>query len=529
MAEHDKQLDSATPNCCKAIPADATVRGRLLEMVRLWCAKHEPVAPLTLNQLRNAAKEILEIGLFSSEYDKYVIVLLNNQAWMQHIAGVAFNRRLLLLPRCLRDTDCPAEMDQFGLLCRHCGKCPISGLQKKAEQLGYVVLVAEGSPIVMSLIRSGKVDALIGVSCMNSLEEMFPIMTASAVPGIAIPLFNDGCKNTSVDLEYLNSIIELSSNQNFQLPDINLISRAVEHWFHHENFEQVFGKVQSSTEHIAYRWMAENGKRRRPVLTAAAAAALLDNSILEDKTLQKLAIAMECFHKASLIHDDIEDNDDMRYQQESMHIRHGLAIALNAGDLLLGEGYRLIAECDLDPACKNKILLIASQGHRMLCVGQGRELYWRKSPCALTVEQTIEIFRYKTSPAFNVALQSGALFADADDNLCQWLSQYCDHLGIAYQIQDDLEDQFDNGQSPSILAAIAYENACDKNKAIIESHLKSFSVVPATIIASTRATDKAGDLLDYHKNMAIEALSNLSDTRLKTLLRRMIARVFDDD
>ena len=59
--------------------------------------------------------------------------------------------------------------------------------------------------------------------------------------------------------------------------------------------------------------------------------------------LRKVAVAVECFHKASLIHDDIEDNDAQRYGETTLHEEHGVAVALNVGDLLIGEGYRLLA------------------------------------------------------------------------------------------------------------------------------------------------------------------------------------------
>ena len=57
----------------------------------------------------------------------------------------------------------------------------------------------------------------------------------------------------------------------------------------------------------------------------------------------RAAIAVECFHKASLVHDDIQDKDEERYGQPTVHARYGEAMAINIGDLLLGEGYRLLA------------------------------------------------------------------------------------------------------------------------------------------------------------------------------------------
>ena len=61
-------------------------------------------------------------------------------------------------------------------------------LQAEAERLGYAVLCAEGSAIVMAIIQTGKIDAIVGVSCLSVLEKAFPYMESAAIPGIAILL-----------------------------------------------------------------------------------------------------------------------------------------------------------------------------------------------------------------------------------------------------------------------------------------------------------------------------------------------------
>src|SRR5205823_902010 len=80
--------------------------------------------------------------------------------------------------------------------------------------------------------------------------------------------------------------------------------------------------------------------------------------------LRKVAIAVECFHKASLIHDDIEDDDAERYGKQTLDTEHGVAVALNVGDLLLGEGYRLLASLDTNSNIRSEILRAAAEGHR---------------------------------------------------------------------------------------------------------------------------------------------------------------------
>src|SRR5438270_1861910 len=166
------------------------------------------------------------------------------------------------------------------------------------------------------------------------------------------------------------------------------------------------GNAEGETERIARQWLGRAGKRWRPFLTVAAFQALRDNpgqALPED--LRKIAVAVECFHKASLIHDDIEDGDSLRYGEKTLHEEHGIAVALNVGDLLIGEGYRLIAACQASAAQKAEMLLVASQGQRQLCQGQGAELFWARNPQPMTSLQVLDIFRQKTAPAFEVALR----------------------------------------------------------------------------------------------------------------------------
>ena len=107
----------------------------------------------------------------------------------------------------------------------------IDDLKSQAEQLGYAVLVAEGSPVVMSLIEAGRIEAVIGASCLSVLERVYPYMEAGAVPGIAIPLLQDGCANTSVDLEWLWEAIYQTTEDQTQRFNLDALHRQVNDWF----------------------------------------------------------------------------------------------------------------------------------------------------------------------------------------------------------------------------------------------------------------------------------------------------------
>jgi geranylgeranyl pyrophosphate synthase len=262
--------------------------------------------------------------------------------------------------------------------------------------------------------------------------------------------------------------------------------------------------------------------------------------------LRKLAVAVECFHKASLIHDDIEDADSSRYDRQTLHIAHGVPVALNVGDLLLGEGYRLIAECRCASGRKVEMFRAAAQGHRTLCLGQGAELCWSREPSPLSSAEVLDIFRRKTAPAFEVALHLGATLAGAGENVHEVLSRYSEALGIAYQIRDDLDD-FHDGQTgqadrkgdahvdrPNIVLAVATETAEGDDRRRLEDVWRRRSTFQqhwaelAGFFERTGVVARTSELMESYKQLAAGCLGRLDNPSLKGLLRRVITRIFND-
>lgn len=440
----------------KNIPQTLLQRTRILQAVRHYVAEHNPVPPLPADQLKEHADLLVAQLQCDPIYRDYVGVLLNNEMWREPLASVPFERRLLLLPKCLRvESKCPAPFDELGLLCKQCGLCSIQDLQLEAERLGYAVLVAEGSAIVMSLIQTGKIEAIVGVSCISVLERAFPYMEAAAIPGVAIPLLQDDCIDTTVDLEWIWDYIHLTGEDQTRRLDLGALREEVEGWFNPVSLATLMGMEEGDAESIGREWLMRDGKRWRPFLAVAAFQALCqDTSRPLPEDLKKIAVAVECFHKASLIHDDIEDNDAMRYGEKTLHEQHGVPVALNVGDLLIGEGYRLIGACQASAEQKAAMLMVAAEGQRQLCRGQGAELHWTRQPSALTSLEVLDMFRRKTAPAFEVALRLGALYAgvDAHEEVVDVLRTFSEALGIAYQIRDDLSDLGEQGR-PTISPA----------------------------------------------------------------------------
>ena len=543
IPKHVVQQRVRTPK--KNIPQTTVERNHILHVVRNYVAEFNPVPPLPTEELKVHADRVVGMLKCDAIYRDYIGVLINNEMWREQIASVPFERRLLLLPKCLRvESKCPAPFDEFGLLCKQCGLCSIQDLQAEAEKLGYATLVAEGSAIVMSLIQTGKVEAIVGVSCLSVLERAFPYMEAAAIPGVAIPLLQDDCIDTTVDLDWVWEYIHLTSDDQTRRLDLGALRDEVDFWFSPAALDTIMGNGEGETERIAREWLGRAGKRWRPFLAVSAFQALRnDTGAKLPDDIRKIAVAVECFHKASLIHDDIEDNDAVRYGEKTLHEQYGTAVALNVGDLLIGEGYRLIGAAKISAEQKAQMLLVASQGQRELCRGQGAELCWARTPQPLDQRQVLDIFRKKTAPAFEVALRLGALYAGVErhEEVEDVLQTYSEALGIAYQIRDDLSDIGASGETndlaglrPNLLLAIAHDKAKEPHKALIGSVWRRTLPAGVTfeqveqLYAELGADTRARTLLETYKEEAIRCLAMLENPNLKGLLRRVIGKIFND-
>ena len=172
------------------------------------------------------------------------------------------------------------------------------------------------------------------------------------------------------------------------------------------------------------------------------------------------------------------------------------------------------------------MMRIASRGHRTLCLGQGAELCWIRAPRPMTPFEVLHVFRQKTVPAFEVALQIGAALAGADEDLLSVLGTYSDALGVAYQIRDDLEDVAARELRPSLPLAIAYERAKGEDRGHAGARVDSAR--PTCPKTSSRAWPRARcrDLLESYRERALRSLLALTNPSLKGLLRRVAGKIF---
>src|SRR5207302_10108955 len=161
------------------VRAEAARVGRTLDRSR-------PLTKPTLQQLGETLLRDMSLG---EDHLGFAMVCISNEFWREQVSAIDFKRRLLLLPHCLKHAEgCPADYDEFGLDCRKCGACSVADFKTRAEELGYKVLVSEGTPIVLKIIISGHVDAIVGVACLNVLEKAFDKVLLAGIPSVAAPL-----------------------------------------------------------------------------------------------------------------------------------------------------------------------------------------------------------------------------------------------------------------------------------------------------------------------------------------------------
>lgn len=192
-------------------------------------------------------------------------------------------------------------------------------------------------------------------------------------------------------------------------------------------------------ESIRYSVLAP-GKRLRPTLTLAAAEAVGGRA--ED--VLPTACALECIHAFSLIHDDLPcmDNDDYRRGRLTNHKVYGEAMALLAGDALLTLAFQLVGENAATVPTERVLptlrLLAEATGTKGMVGGQVVDM--ESQGQEVSYETLRYIHAHKTGALLTASVLAGALLAGASDAQRESLRAYGGHIGLAFQIADDILD-----------------------------------------------------------------------------------------
>ncbi|CAN7184234.1 polyprenyl synthetase family protein [Pararhizobium sp. LjRoot235] len=186
--------------------------------------------------------------------------------------------------------------------------------------------------------------------------------------------------------------------------------------------------------------LLNGGKRLRPFLVMESAALLGG----DPGAALRIGAALECVHSYSLVHDDLPamDDDDLRRGQPTVHIAHGEANAILAGDSLLTLAFDIIAapETRLKDRQKTELILALARASGIGGMAGGQALDLAAEGCVLDEAGITTLQAMKTGALIRFACEAGAIIAGSADAERQLMRQYGEKIGLAFQLADDLLD-----------------------------------------------------------------------------------------
>jgi len=194
------------------------------------------------------------------------------------------------------------------------------------------------------------------------------------------------------------------------------------------------GKPRSLYEPIHYI-MGLGGKRMRPLLTVLSYRLYRPDA----ESVLPYATAVEAFHNFTLVHDDIMDNAPLRRGKPTVHEKWNVNTAILSGDVMLVKVYDQFL--GLEAAKLKEVLALFNACAAGVCEGQQWDMEF-ESLSRVTESQYIEMIRLKTAVLLGFSLELGALLANAPVSDRQWLRQFGEDLGVAFQLKDDLLDVY---------------------------------------------------------------------------------------
>ena len=203
---------------------------------------------------------------------------------------------------------------------------------------------------------------------------------------------------------------------------------------------------------IAYT-LAAGGKRVRPQL------AMIGSQLFggKDEEVLPAALALEVFHNFTLLHDDVMDKAEVRRGRPTVHIQWNENTAILSGDQMMIEAYTLLSK--VPERALARVLQLFNKMATEICEGQQYDVDFEQKS-HVTIDEYLMMIRLKTSVLLANALQIGAYIAGANDKEQEALYQFGIHIGLAFQIQDDILDVW--GDPKTFGKAVGGDIACNK-------------------------------------------------------------------
>ena len=295
----------------------------------------------------------------------------------------------------------------------------------------------------------------------------------------------------------------------------------------------ILARMQSHTplvSQVAAYLIAAGGKRIRPLLTLAAAKAC---NPAADST--GLAAAVEFIHTATLLHDDVVDESAQRRGQASANTVFGNKASVLVGDFLFARAFELMVETN-----SIRILDILASASRVIAEGEVLQMSLT-GDVGMTLAQYASIIEAKTAALFAAACEAGALVAGANDATANAWRNYGHHLGMAFQMVDDLIDytsqQADMGKDSgddfregklTLPVILALQMASDDERAFWSRCMKDHNQTAddlqtaKNIINNHNCIDKGRDMAMAHVRDARKALASVTTSQTSTLLDELL-------
>jgi len=270
------------------------------------------------------------------------------------------------------------------------------------------------------------------------------------------------------------------------------------------------------------------GKRLRPALVVLAGKA--GGRITADHIT--IATAIELVHTASLVHDDVLDEAVIRRHLDTVNARWDNEASVLLGDYLLARAICLAGSLNTMDACRE----IAKASHHM-CHGELRQIATR-GHYELEEDEYLNIISEKTASLYAACGRLGALYAGADQDVCERFARFGINLGIAFQIVDDILDIWgDEGkmgkslgtdlykQKPTLPLIYLLESLGDADKsevlAALRDHPDGFRTTIRRWLVQTDAMARAESKAQSYVLEALEVLEPLPKNPVKTALRQL--------
>jgi octaprenyl-diphosphate synthase len=289
-------------------------------------------------------------------------------------------------------------------------------------------------------------------------------------------------------------------------------------------------------EKIAQYIIESGGKRLRPLLVLLSSRAV---GYKEDDHL-KLAAVIEFLHTATLLHDDVVDTSDLRRGRSTANARWGNAPSVLVGDFLYARAFEMMVELQ-----NLRIMDVLSHATAVIAEGEVLQLMNVKNP-DVSEEKYMEVIHNKTAMLFEAASHTGALLAGASAEQETALRDYGKHLGLAFQLVDDLLDYQGNADEmgknvgddlaegkPTLPLIYAMSRGTAEEKQLIRQAIRKGGLddLPAIldIVRSSGALEYTNAKAKEQARLAADCLKTLPETDHKKALELLtdvaVARV----